>query len=226
MKILATSDTHGVLLDDIVCDILCIAGDISPTDIDMYDYNSQLDWYNDAFCPWCEDLDTEVVMIPGNHDFLFEKDKINQKLRKNPKNLHLLMDSGCVVKGVRFHGMHWNHTRAWAFFANSNTMRMALDEIPDNVDILLTHTPPTINGCSVSESLQNIYGGPIMDFGSRAIADMIPKKNPSILVCGHVHSGDHKPFQYGKTTIYNVSLKNERYEVAYPVTKIDYEIIT
>ena len=84
--------------------------------------------------------------------------------------------------------------------------------IPENLDVLLTHTPPHIDNSFIDTSMQYGLRGP---FGSKELANAIAEKQPRYAFCGHIHSGDHQPLHIGKTECRNVSRVNEDYDIAY-----------
>ena len=75
MKILATSDLHGILpLITDEFDLMFITGDICP---DFYGfYTQQIEWINDELIPWINKLKfknvwSNIIIGPGNHDECF-----------------------------------------------------------------------------------------------------------------------------------------------------------
>ena len=99
----------------------------------------------------------------------------------------------------------------WAFEAEHAKLVDKFFKIPQNVDILLSHTPPR-HGC-LGVSLE--YGVGSEDFGSSELAYAMFKKEPKMCFCGHIHSGSHEMEKLGCTEVWNVSRVNESYEVAY-----------
>jgi Icc-related predicted phosphoesterase len=84
----------------------------------------------------------EKVIVPGNHDFLFETEP--QKARALFAGMHVLIDEPATIRGLRFWGSPWTPVfHDWAFMLPPGAAlaaRWAL--IPDALDVLVTHGPP------------------------------------------------------------------------------------
>src|SRR5271166_5582469 len=88
------SDTHGQH-KNFTCrggDILIHAGDCTATG-DIYDARDFLDWF-------AEQNYEHLIMIPGNHDRVFEKDPKRMKRECLGRYITLLNDSGIIIKSM------------------------------------------------------------------------------------------------------------------------------
>lgn len=238
VKIGCTSDTHG-MLGAVVYDtftisermgkkavpqVLVFAGDIAPAVFGVSDSK----YIRDEFFGMIrEHPKTEFVYTPGNHDFFAQHwDKYKNEA---PQNLHFLMDSGCVIKGLSFYGSPWVPyiNGGWAFECYSEEdLKNRFSKIPRNVDVLVTHSPPRIDGYDIDVTTQ--YRIKSRPFGSTALYEAICEKKPRYAISGHIHSGDHQriDIQHADGTVtscYNVSHVDERYEPTYPVTMFSIE---
>ena len=121
MKIIHISDTHGQhrqLRDLPEADVIVHSGDISNNgeEGEVLDF---LNWYMEL--PY-----RHKVFVIGNHDIcLWDADDIEDL----PDNVHFLQDKECVIDGVKFYGLAFNHGE---------------DLIPNDVDVLITHEPPVM----------------------------------------------------------------------------------
>jgi len=92
IKICAFSDFHGDLPSVEPCDLVIIAGDIIPFNI-QHKNNESNEWIRTVFTDWCNSLDCKyIVAIPGNHDRWAEgitKTKMN-KLLSGINNIYML----------------------------------------------------------------------------------------------------------------------------------------
>lgn len=229
MKLLATSDTHGILhgIPTDCIDFVCFAGDIAPlSGRGKWHVYDQKKWMQKKFCKWAaENPNTEFVIIPGNHDFfLLGRERFGNECDWKidwPDNVHVLVDSAVTLKGIKFYGTPWVPiiSHSWAYEAESAFLAEKFSKIPDDVDVLLTHTPPHISN-EVPIDVSTQWGGREA-FGSHELANAVFEKHPRYHFCGHIHSGLHERVDFEKTAIYNVSRVDERYEVAYPLTLID-----
>ena len=223
MKIFAISDLHGSLtaLDPSGADIVVIAGDFSKmSGFGKWHLYDQKKWIQKTFINWINKYsDTEFVIIPGNHDLCLDPTKtanIYHDLDWNiiwPDNCHLLIDQEITVKGLRIYGTPWvpiiNYR--WAFEVENDVLKEKFSKIPENLDILITHSPPRIPGNNIDFSLQT-YNGP---FGSPELANEIMLKHPRYLFCGHIHTGEHTMTEFEGCKMFNVSRLNEDYCIAY-----------
>lgn len=230
MKILATSDTHGNLdkLDLTGIDLALFAGDVAPlrglSALDVYD---QLKWMNIEFFKFCETWkDAKIVFVPGNHDFFpLIRERFGSKLHGKNLNLKLasnatmLVDQLVDVDGLKIYGSPWVPIISyhWAFEAEHDKLKDRFSMIPEDIDILVTHTPPRFNKLGVSLE----YGFDSENFGCSELASEIFKKKPKRCFCGHIHSGDHRVNKLGDSEVWNVARVNESYSIAYEPTILE-----
>ena len=169
MKLVLGSDLHGHLPPVPPCDILVLAGDILPeTEQEVFIVNKLLPWLDRA-------LAKEIVATWGNHDHLpFRRWDYRSRW-------HLLVDQTTSIMGIKFHGTPWcRPVGRWAWQAPENILKYIYSLIPDDTDILISHTPPYLM-CD----LENKHGE---NCGSRALLErMAQLKELKLLVCGHIH---------------------------------------
>lgn len=206
MRVAATSDLHGALPDIPECDLLLLAGDICPDFGGHYVSTMQSDWLKEQFGSWLEQIPAKnVVGIAGNHDFVFER----RSLIPNGLRWTYLQDTSVQVEHLLIHGTPWvPNLPFWAFFKTSVGLERTYEQTP-LCDILLTHGPP--------------FG--YLDFcgqhvGSIACYDTIKRVKPTYSICGHVHEGFGR-CELPDTTLLNVSLKDEYYQIVNPVVEFD-----
>lgn len=233
IRIAATSDIHGFLdglneeVGKVNPHILVIAGDIHPCRIDI---NADT-WFRNKFFPMVREWakkSIQVVAIPGNHDFWLS-DYLAGKIEcELPPNFHLLLDEEEIVYGLRFYGTPWVPwiNGQWCFEASDKTLSYEFSKIPEKIDILITHSPPLIKHGQIDISTQNDKRF-WRHFGSKELKKEIEGKAPHLVLCGHIHSGEHKcniienSTSSYNTLCYNVSRVDERYHITYPLTVIE-----
>lgn len=246
LKITAISDIHGDLPIIDPCDVLCICGDIVPLDIQK-NYTKSVAWLAGRFVNWCEKIECDkVIIIAGNHDFVFQK-MYNDYIERNstprwsndksyceyftdtvmynldfPGKIVYLQDTEYEYNGVKFYGTpHIPVLSNWAFYKRSDDLRETFDNIPDNVDVLLTHSPGKfVNDTGVSLQLSNRP-----EYGSIELTEAIQNKNIRYWFVGHIHSGNHRIENYNGIQVANVSVKDENYRMAYEPLTVDINII-
>jgi Icc-related predicted phosphoesterase len=240
MKIIALSDLHGYLpeIKDRV-DVIIIPGDI--VDLYYQgSVNKSISWFSRYFVPWAMDLPCEkVIIIGGNHDFFFQRIVENKFKGSNigiddpseyrnyiesesawvikeelllPRKIEYLQDTSITFGGKRFYGTPWcPELHRWAFFKSSDDLKKVFNRIPDDVDVLITHSPGKyVNDTGVS--LQR-YDKP--EYGSQELTDAVLEKKPKWWFVGHVHSGNHNVTDFHGTKVVNVSIKDEGYDAIY-----------
>ncbi len=220
-KLVCFSDSHGYLPDIPECDLVLISGDIIPLDIQR-NANLSYKWLTTTFTDWIKRCKCQTIyMIAGNHDFYFQSEATHFREFIENKNLR---DKFCYLQdnividettGFSICGIPWiTGLSGWAF--NSHDLYRKFSHI-DSVDILLCHQPPKYEkiGCSYPNTKYE------RDFGSSEITDALKDKNIKLLLCGHIHSGDHSKNKMGNIEMYNVSLLDEDYRLAYPLLELN-----
>jgi len=124
------------------------------------------------------------VIISGNHEVCLSPDQIshNQKLYSNAI---YLQDSGIDIQGVHIYGTPWHPKRGCCYQANAfafphERIQTKWDQIPSDVDILLTHAPPY--GIMDRESIGNI--GCV-----KLLTTVTNRVQPKVHIFGHTHAG-------------------------------------
>ncbi len=179
MNLLHISDTHGLhhrlgVLPS--ADVLVHSGDFthSGTESEVLDF---LNWFIEL--PY-----RETVFVVGNHDLcLWDAEAIEDL----PENVHFLQDGSVTIDGIKFFGLGYNHPE---------------ELIPDDVDVLITHEPP-------SELLDFSSG---VHWGNLTLRRRIEAVGPRYHLFGHAHEA-YGILQKGCTTFSNASLLNDRHQL-------------
>ena len=233
MKITAISDLHGNLINIAPCDLLLICGDISPLEIQR-DHIQMTKWVFGELLDWVMKLPCDrVVFTPGNHDFWFEK-FCTESMQTifNTSKFVILIDREFEYwkdnEHITIYGTPWikpiGRIDNWAFEAAPTALTTYYYQIPENVDILITHDAPALGYVGIEVS-----GRDSMDFSNSILAEAIKSKKPKYAICGHVHEGKH-PFEdienidefgtdYGIIKVANCSILDDSYSINYePLT--------
>lgn len=202
------SDLHGYLpnVGENKYDLLIIAGDVVPLELQSNVYLSYC-WLSQEFKMWCDSIDVEmVVVVPGNHDFVFEQMKNWYKIGDK---INVLINRKIEFQGKTIFGCPYTTMDCWAF--RREKYRTYKKMIPKGVDILVMHQPPLYDGLGMVEH----GNGDIKEFGSSKLTERIAEVKPDLVLCGHIHTGNHSDVRMGETRLYNVSLLDEHYRVRF-----------
>jgi Icc-related predicted phosphoesterase len=207
MRITAFSDTHmlhkQVAIPD--ADLLIFAGDMSVcrTLEDVAGFNSFLKTLPHRY----------KVVIGGNHDHLLaESPDLGRKLLKDAI---YLQDESVCIEGIKIYGSPWQpifNTNACSAFAlpRGNAIQKKWDLIPEDTDILITHSPP---GGIMDED-----GG--VSHGCSDLLKTVQRIKPKFHIFGHIHN--HNGMQRaGCTTFINCNVKDKNGRVR-PALTFDY----
>lgn len=182
MKIWHISDTHGHhdLLtepDDIDCIIL--SGDAS---------NSRCPYNNESqlreSITWLSATRARYkIFIAGNHDTSIEKGLVTKDNFTAAGIIYLFNDS-VTIEGFNIWGSpHCPQFGGWAFMKNRSKLHSVWVEIPDDTDIVVTHTPPKgILDISYSK------GHMLESCGCSALNKRMLKLQPLAHLFGHIHN--------------------------------------
>lgn len=219
MKICAMSDLHGVLPQIQECDVVCICGDFSPIEFDRNTSKVE-EWVNLEFFPWIRNLPcSKVILTPGNHDWItWVKQPEDIQKWIQDENLQdkfiYLVNSEYVYEDVRFFGCPYvSRLPHWPYYTWDGH---EYKDIPENTDILLTHAAPSIGDVGLDMSIPR-------ELGSIHLANVVrARSNIKYHFCGHIHDGSHRIHTIENTSIVNVSILDDNYELTYPEFYIDY----
>ncbi len=208
MRIVAISDTHeqheqlGVLAGDVLihCGDFCHGFHKRPGAVESVDA-----WFGR------QDFDL-ILCIGGNHDFAVE----SRTERGEPvfENATWLEDRELVHEGVKFYGSPWlPHLQGWAFYLTSDGLRRKWSLIPDDTDVLITHTPPF--------GILDMPRSRSTNCGCPHLLKRVEEVRPRYHFFGHNHAsaGVHEA-EY--TTFVNASVVDSRFRVARGAVVIDY----
>lgn len=128
MKILHISDTHGLhksITKMPEADIIIHSGDFTMNGSEQ-EAIEFMNWFCDL--PY-----RHKIFISGNHDDCLYGANIDGL----GENVHYLCNSGTEIEGVRFYGVPMFMEDCLTNHQSHN-----YSQIPDNIDVLITHTPP------------------------------------------------------------------------------------
>lgn len=170
VKIVCVSDTHENPPDRVPdCDILIHAGDATLTG-----NWAAIKKFND----WLEDQPAKhKIFVPGNHDMLFES---NPGMAKGMvPAATVLLHEAVEVMGVKIFGSPWTpRFYDWAYNYDPGQAERLWDQIPEGIDVLITHGPP-------AGILDTAAGG--KSTGCPVLLDRVMKVDPILHVFGHIH---------------------------------------
>ena len=228
IKICAISDLHGYLPKIEPCDLVLICGDIVGLRAQRYPKSCKK-WYIDWFKPWVNELPCDkVLFIPGNHEVGMEGHEEEYKKLFGPhdkatvlfhESYEYLGSDGETYKifGTPYCKIFGN----WAYMYPDDTLRQAFSEIPENLDILITHDQPYEFGdILLQEDCPWADGSHI---GNKPLLEAILAKQPRYQLNGHLHSCSHEKIMINNTSHYNVSMKDEKYNIVYEPLYLDIE---
>jgi Icc-related predicted phosphoesterase len=207
MRIVLISDTHGLHRGLSVPDgdLLIHAGDFT--------MNSKPDWMYGHFNVWLGELPhRHKIVIPGNHDWLLE----DPARRGVITNAVLLVDSGVEVEGIKIWGSPVTPLYGGAFGMSNHADRKRLwTQIPDGLDILITHGPPF--------AILDHGGNAQRREGCPQLLEAVFRAFPRVHVFGHIHHG-YGTLRTDDTLFVNASLLGEDGSLSRKPFVIDYRV--
>lgn len=174
MIIDCVSDLHGYYPKLEGGDLLIVAGDLTARD-KQEEHLYFLNWI-------AQQNYKKKIWIAGNHDnFLIDTKLITKK----DLGLEYLCDSETEFEGLKIYGSPWTKTfpgmnpHCKAFTVDTEEeLKEKWELIPDDVDILITHSPP--------EGIldKNIKGEKC---GSKSLRRQMGRIHPKLWAMGHIH---------------------------------------
>lgn len=209
------SDLHGFFPELEGGDLLIVAGDLT-TRHTIQEYFVFKNWFQ-------KQSYKKKVLIAGNHDTFLE----GNESRFTPDSwFSYLEDSGTEFEGLKIWGSPWTKTFEGM---NPDCKSFTLDTeeeleekfvlIPDDIDILITHSPPygILDAVESGKLLRdvNIYLW-TEHTGSEYLREVMFRIKPKLMVFGHIHEWGGKMIDLVTTKCVNASHVNENYQ---PVNK-------
>jgi predicted phosphohydrolase len=190
LTIVCISDTHELHreLDVPAGDILIHAGDFtmfSKSASAILDFN---EWLGGLPHRW-------KILVPGNHEFFLESDPSRRRLISNAT---VLINEGIEIAGLKIWGSPVTPLYGGAFGLSSPADRVKLyAKIPDGLDILVTHGPPS--------GILDRSPGALHHAGCPQLREAVSQLKPKLHVFGHIH-GAHGMLSTDGTLFVNAAL--------------------
>lgn len=170
-----------------------------------------------AFLSWFADQDySHLILVPGNHDWLFELNPSLCAEECKNRGIILLNDSGVEIEGIKIWGSPitpWFYD--WAFNRHRTKeeaeklggpfIKDHWDLIPADTDILVTHGPPH----GILDYVPRSTGG-FEEVGCRELLARIYETKVKLHIFGHIHYAAGHKYLDGRTYV-NASALNEQY---------------
>lgn len=214
MRITVISDTHGrhLELDDKHFpggDLLIHAGDF----LKFGTYKMELK----SFCQWYDLFDNYInnIFVAGNHDLYIVNEKDDsKKVINNHKWIEYLQDDWFIYsdkygEAVKIWGSPWTpKMEGESVFTpprDSEDIKKKWNNIPNDVDLLLTHSPPY----GILDNL--IYHDEDMGhLGCKFLLNRVKEIKPKIHIFGHIH-GENEYYFDGNTHYINAALMDDKF---------------
>jgi Icc-related predicted phosphoesterase len=158
------------------------------------------------------------LLVGGNHDWPLQLDA--EEARKMLTAVTYIEDGSLTICGVKFYGSPWQPDfRLWAFNLQRRCpeLKAKWAAIPDNTDVLITHTPP-FGVLDFSSSAQENVGCELL----RRRLEFI---SPKLHVFGHVHEGRGQEIN-NDTVCINASSVDSDYEPVHKPVVVDLDVAT
>jgi Icc-related predicted phosphoesterase len=210
MRLVSISDTHCNLSEvklpegDILIHSgdLTFSGSVKETEKELF----ELGKYRAKF--------KAIILVEGNHDFLGERnEKIMGQLCED-NGITLLRDSSAVVEGIKVYGSPYQpEFGRWAWnLPRGKALKDKWDLIPEDVQLLITHSPPKSILDGVARFNRRIGEYELEHVGCVDLYNRVKElKSLRGHFFGHIHSG-RGMVKIGKINFVNSSICTERYK--------------
>lgn len=199
MRIVALSDTHRMLHQITIPhgDVLVHAGDLTGR-------GSYQELLEEGFSLMkLKKKFKHRIVISGNHDFGFQKNKKIILEECFDKDVIYLEDSGIEIDGVKFWGSPWSLPfYNWAFMKPEEELIVEYAKIPTDTNILITHCPP--HGI-LDKNAEGYHCGSVALYNR--VKELHELKHH---IFGHIHES-YGIEEIGDITFHNVCNLNGRY---------------
>lgn len=192
MRIWLISDTHNRhgLLEIPEVDMVVHGGDMSNNKepaVNNNEVRDFLDWYKSLHIKY-------KVLIAGNHDTSIEKGLVTRG--DIHESITYLEHEYAEVGGIKIFGSPYtpNFGHNWAFNVPRGKLSPYWDDIPQNLDILVTHGPPKgVLDLTQYDTRVGADGQSFFQCGCKELLDAVIAKKPKYHVFGHIHPETNCP---------------------------------
>lgn len=210
MKCYIFSDSHQFhnQLEIPECDMIIFCGDSTnsrdPTKNEKEEIEF-LNWYSKQKAKY-------KIMIAGNHNVAIYKRLVDPR---KWKGITYLEHESVNVEGLNIFGSPYSPQFGdWAFMYKRNRGEVIWSSIPDNTDILITHSMPK-GVLDLAFDMDNRKN--IVQVGCKCLANRIDEIKPKYFMGGHLHSEDtlnnRGIYSNGITTYVNASCLNHKNKI-------------
>lgn len=217
MIIDAISDLHGYYPKLEGGDLLIIAGDLTARDTNK-EYEGFFTWLS------LQDQYRKKIVISGNHDngmIGIQNSKVPNGIYSGFECCEYLCDSGIEFEGLKIWGSPWSlwfkgiNPKCTAFTGNEEDLMKKYSIIPNDIDILITHTPPygVLDGIYLEDGSEYPTGSKNL---RNLVFDTYYFKKLKHHFFGHIHEYGGQSYESILCGFHNCSYVNERYK---PVNK-------
>lgn len=193
------ADLHGYYPKLEGGDLLIVAGDLTARDL------------RDEYIHFCRQIRhsgyKKIIVVAGNHDNLMQKEP---EFFLSDEQVSYLCDSGTEFEGLKIWGSPWTttfpgiNTNCCAFTKNNDMeLYKKWELIPDDIDILITHSP-SFGNFDITTRGESV--------GSLTLWLRILEIRPKAHICGHIHESYGHAIHYNGTHMINCSHVNEKYQ--------------
>ena len=218
------SDLHGYYPKLEGGDLLLLAGD--------YTMSGKLVQWADFFGWLREQPYEKKVLVAGNHDNFcssgFPKNQIEADELKEvidfldiDVDFEYLCDSGTEYKGAKIWGSPWSlwfngiNQKCMAFTGSEEDLKQKYEEIPTDIDILITHSPP-YGILDINQRNQHC--------GSTELRNIVISRrrlsNLKLHVFGHIHECGARNYSTTLCNFVNCSFVDESYNPIHGAQRI------
>jgi Icc-related predicted phosphoesterase len=181
------------------CDLLLHAGDATYLSLKQSSIDDFETWIGEVPAP-------KVIFVPGNHDhFAFKRSGHARRLQ----NVTTLINEGIEVMGLRIWGCPVMPLDDAIALRPIEQRRRVYDQIPEQLDILVTHFPPY--------GILDSSDGGLSHGGCRELLKSVLRAKPKVHIFGHVH-GAQGIVEIGNTTFINATVLDAKGGVLQPMT--------
>jgi Icc-related predicted phosphoesterase len=147
-------------------------------------------------------IETPTILVPGNN----ETDEALRDAAAGWDAATVLHGEAATIAGVEFFGLGagipttpWD----WSFDLSDEEAAERLEPCPEGA-VLVVHSPPQ-GHCDRSSAGDHL--------GSHAIVDIIARRQPPLVVCGHIHEAWGDRSRIGPTEIANLGPAGAEFEL-------------